>query len=223
MHWLDPDDLPETAGTLTRFVLNGKAEIDGLILADGTEIHSPPNLSAPLAKALTIGSKLTVRGVKPRGAEVVVAVAIDPENHARILDEGPERAGGPAVVVQTRDEAVTRQGDIRRLLHGPEGNVHGALLEDGTIVRWPPHAARAFADRLSVGARLVARGSLLVTSIGTVMEAEAMGAHQDALKPLPKPPHKKPHDKHAQADKHDDRKPSKPGRHPDANDHGGRH
>lgn len=52
MHWVDPDFLPATRGTLARFLLNPKADIDGLLLTDGTEVHTPPHLSEALLKAL---------------------------------------------------------------------------------------------------------------------------------------------------------------------------
>lgn len=201
MHWLDPDYLPKTVGTLARFVLNGNAEIDGLILADDTEIHTPPHLSAELAQALTVGSMLQVHGVKPRDGDVIVAVAIDPSNHARILDRGPEHAPPRSAATKARDEPVTYEGEIQRLLHGPRGQVHGALLKDGASVRWPPHATEAFADLLAVNAPLVVRGKFIATSIGAVIEAEAMGEQSDSLKAIPKPHDKKP-PKHPKPDGH---------------------
>lgn len=158
MHWLDPDYLPKTVGTLAGFVLNGNAEIDGLVLDDDTEIHTPPHLSAELAQALTVGSMLQVHGVKPRDGDVIVAVAIDPGNHARILDRGSEHAPQRPIATKVRDEPATYEGEIQRLLHGARGQVHGALLKDGVSVRWPPHATEAFADLLAVNAPLVVRG-----------------------------------------------------------------
>jgi len=50
MHWLDPDYLPETAGKAAQFLINPHGEIDGLLLDDGTEIHTPPHLSDKIAK-----------------------------------------------------------------------------------------------------------------------------------------------------------------------------
>ena len=47
MHWLDPDDLPEITGTVARFLLNPHGETDGMILADGSEVHFPPPRGNP--------------------------------------------------------------------------------------------------------------------------------------------------------------------------------
>jgi hypothetical protein len=42
MHWLDPNYLPVTKGTVHQFLLNPHGDADGMILTDGTEIHFPP-------------------------------------------------------------------------------------------------------------------------------------------------------------------------------------
>ena len=55
MHWLDPDYLPEISGTFERFLLNLHGDADGMILADGTEVHFPPHMSAELCAAIRPG------------------------------------------------------------------------------------------------------------------------------------------------------------------------
>jgi hypothetical protein len=39
MHWLDPDYLPEISGIFERFLINPHGDADGMILADGSEVH----------------------------------------------------------------------------------------------------------------------------------------------------------------------------------------
>ncbi|MEL4890768.1 hypothetical protein PQU63_07590 [Xanthomonas protegens] len=206
MHWVDPDSLPETRGTLARFLLNPKADVDGLLFDDGTEVHTPPHLSAQLLKALRPGAGLGVRGLKPRGADVLVALAVDPDGAERIVDEGPHAGPHipkpkPPAKPKPAQDAVRHAGTIARLLHGPHGQVHGALLEDGLIVRFPPHAVPESAHWLAAGKPLAAQGELLESAHGQVLHAQALGASDATLLPLkPKPP--KPHHKplHAHAD-----------------------
>ncbi|WP_295970937.1 hypothetical protein [uncultured Xanthomonas sp.] len=201
MHWVDPDSLPETRGTLARFLLNPKADVDGLLFDDGTEVHTPPHLSAQLLKALRPGAGLGVRGLKPRGADVLVALAVDPDGSARIVDGGPHAGPHtpkpkPPAKHKPAQDAVRHAGTIARLLHGPHGQVHGALLEDGLIVRFPPHAVPESARWLAAGKPLVAQGELLESALGQVLHAQALGASDatlQLLKPKPKPP--KPHHK----------------------------
>lgn len=187
MHWLDPDYLPVTRGTLDRFVLNPHGDIDGLLLADGTEIHTPPHLSSALARALKPRDKLEVRGVAVRGADVLVAVAIDPAHGKRIVDKGP---GADHEKPKAQDDGSrwAYEGHIERLLHGPKGNVHGALLDDGVIVRFPPHAAPELGRLLTVGKPVAVEGRWIDTAHGAVVHADAIGATADAVKPMPKKP-----------------------------------
>lgn len=44
MHWIDPDQLPETRGTVRRFLLNPHGEPDGFILDRDRQVHFPPIL-----------------------------------------------------------------------------------------------------------------------------------------------------------------------------------
>jgi hypothetical protein len=194
MHWLDPDYLPATTGTLERFVLNPHGEVDGLLLADGSEIHTPPHLSHEVLHKLEIGNSITVRGVKPLHADVIVAIAIESANGKCIVDRGPPHEK-PQHGKHPPAPASEHQGVIRQLLHGPKGNVHGALLQDGVIVRFPPHCASACETLLVDKAPLTIHGPLLKTAHGVVIDAHALGNGNAVVqlhtKP-PKPAHKKP-------------------------------
>ncbi|WP_458071811.1 hypothetical protein [Rhodanobacter sp. BL-MT-08] len=194
MHLLDPDYLPKTVGTLGRFLLNPKADVDGLLLDDGTEIYTPPHLSEKLLKALSPGDKLTVHGVKTRDSDLIVAVAIDPAKGKRIVDDGPDPKHEKPKKPAERGEPTTHVGVVSRLLHGPKGNAHGALLEDGTLVRFPPHGAEPFASILVAGAPLAVRGHELTTKHGSVVDARAMGKDESSLTEIAKPPKPSKHD-----------------------------
>lgn len=187
MHWIDPDHLPVKRGTLARFVPNDHGAIDGMLLTDGTEIHTPPHLSAALARAIEPGAKLEVRGIKVRGADLLVAVAIDPPKGKRIVDDGPHEGGHPDKP-RKDDERWAYEGLIERRLHGPKGNVHGVLLDDGIVIRVPPHAAKALDRLLGAGKRIAVEGRWLDTPHGAVLRADAIGPRDDALEPIPKKP-----------------------------------
>ncbi len=207
MHWLDPDYLPEHSGTFERFLLNPHGETDGMILSDGTEVHFPPHLSAELLTTVRPGTmpKVKIRGVRPRGSQLIAAVAIDTEGK-RILDHGPDkrREGkkkdkhGSA----PKRAPMRAEGIVRCVLHGPKGEARGVLLEDGTSIRFAPHEAEHIARLLSKGKKLASSGEGFESTLGTVIEAREIGASADDLHPIE---HKKP--KHDNHDKHD--KPGK--------------
>lgn len=195
MHWLDPDYLPATTGKLQRFLLNPHGDVDGLLLEDGTQVHTPPHLSHELLHKLGPGDAVTVHGVKPRHADLIVAVAIDIANGERIADHGPPHHEPPHHKHPPMQD-TEHHGTIRQLLHGPKGNVHGALLHDGVVVRFPPHCADAVKPLLGGDAPLQVRGHALKTPHGTVIEAQALGNGETVVHVHPKPKPKLPASKH---------------------------
>src|SRR5206468_3235882 len=94
MHWIDPGSLPELAGTVERFVLNAQGEIDGFVMKDQAQapilVHTPPHMGDELTRHVKASEKVDVRGVRPRGADLVAAVAVTARNGRRIVDRGPE-------------------------------------------------------------------------------------------------------------------------------------
>ena len=62
MHWIDPDYLPEIAGTVDQFLVNKHGEADGFLLTDGGEVHVPPHLSSRMLRDLRHGPKGEMRG-----------------------------------------------------------------------------------------------------------------------------------------------------------------
>ncbi len=128
-------------GTVTRFTLTPRGDLDGLILGDGTQVHVPPHLSAELAAAVKLGDAVTVSGSRsPTGALSTMV-----------------------------------QGRVQRLLRGPAGDVDGALLDDGTVLRMPPHIAYQFATLLAPGRTVAAQGWGLNTAFGRVIDVQSVG------------------------------------------------
>jgi hypothetical protein len=207
MHWVDPDYLPEITGTVDQFLVNKHGEADGFLLTDGGEVHVPPHLSPRLLRDVRPGSKVRVRGVRPRGVDMVAAVAIDTAE-GRILDEGPDVREDDDAFEQAKHGRMSAQGIVKQAIHGPKGETRGAVLEDGRIIRLPPHEAKRFSDLLRKGARISVNGDGATTSFGTVVEAHEIGVSAETLKPVeakkPKhgPGHKEPHERKKRGPKH---------------------
>ena len=191
MHWIDPAFLPETKGTLDRFLINSHGDADGLLLEDGEEIHFPPHMAKAVVAALKPGDRVEVRGVRPRGVDMVAAISIQAGGGAPIIDQGPpneERDAKKHDHEKAEHEAkpepaksADTEGVIRRVLHGPRGEKRGALLDNGVIVRMPPHVAAALGEKLSPEHKFAARGPSLTNVLGTVIEAREIGVSLSAL------------------------------------------
>jgi hypothetical protein len=203
MHWIDPDHLPEAVRTVDRFLVNKHGEADGFLLTDGGEVHVPPHLSPLLLRDVRPGSEVRIRGVCPRGAGMIAAVAID-TGKGRVLDQGPEQRTDDSEFEKPKRAPMSVQGIVKRPIHGPKGEARGAVLEDGRIIRLPPHEAERLLNLLLKGKKIVAHGEGATTSFGTVVEAKKIGASAAAMslaahkKPKHRPERKKPkkHEKH---------------------------
>ena len=183
MHWIDPDYLPEIAGTVDQFLVNRHGEADGFLLTDGGEVHVPPHLSSRMLRDLRPGCKVSVRGVRPHGVAMIAAIAIDTAK-GRILDEGPDVREDDDAFERARHSPMSAQGIVKQAIHGPKGEMRGAVLEDGRIIRLPPHEAKRFSDLLTKGARISVKGDGATTSFGTVIEAREIGASAETVKPV---------------------------------------
>lgn len=202
MHRLDPDHLPHVTASVERFLINCHGDVDGMILSNGLEVHSPPHLSEEIRAAIRLGDRIIVRGVRPRSADMITAVAIDTADDKRILDKGPQkdREGKRARkhAPSPKHAPMHADGTVRRVLHGPKGETRGVLLEDGVSIRFPPHEAQHIAPLLSAGKKFAARGDGLESPLGTVIEAHELGASSDDLHAIrPKKPKRDKQEKHA--------------------------
>jgi hypothetical protein len=129
---------------------------------------------------------------------MVAAVAIESAK-GRILDEGPDVREDDDAFERAKHGPMRAQGIVKQAIHGPKGETRGAVLEDGRIIRLPPHEATRFSDLLKKGSKVSVQGEGATTSFGTVVEALEIGESAETLKPVeakkPKhgPGHKAPH------------------------------
>jgi hypothetical protein len=154
MHWIDPDVLPETRGVIDTLVYNHRGELDGFVLDGERLVHVPPHLGACLARQAKVGSAVSLRAVKPRDADLLAAVAVTLGGRV-YSDDGP--AGHPPPEAPAT-RPVDYVGSVRLTLFAPRGEVCGALMDDGTIVRLHPKGNAELAEYFEPGRRIEAWG-----------------------------------------------------------------
>ncbi|WP_407118848.1 hypothetical protein [Bradyrhizobium sp. LMG 9283] len=188
MHWIDPACLPEVEGTFERFIPNPHGEVDGFIMKpDGRTailVHTPPHLESELTRYLSSGDAVRVRGLRPRRADLLAAVAITSSGGRQIIDEGPEPDRKRP---KLKHQPMAAEGSVRVSLFGPKGELRGALLSDGVVLRIGPKEAERAAPLLAPGAKVAARGDGAETRHGRVIEVLEIGPGLHALKPVKKP------------------------------------
>jgi hypothetical protein len=165
--------LPQFKGTVAHYTLTPRGDVDGLLLSDGTEVHFPPHMSAQLVYVIKPGDAVTVRGLKAFSLPVIDALAISNDTSGQtVVDRGPDR--GPRAMAWA-DQLTSAQGRVQAVLHGRRGEVNGAILEDGTILRLPPPEAQRFATLLTPGQSINAQGNGLITPLGRVIDVQTIG------------------------------------------------
>lgn len=188
----DPAQLPAIQGTVAEYSLTPRGDVDGLILADGTEIHTPPHLGTQLVYTVKPGDAVTIRGLKARAIPMVQAMSVKNDaTGATVTDTG---VGGPPRSHGVQ-HILSAAGRIKAQLHGPRGDLNGVLLEDGTIVRMPPPEAERLATMLVAGASVTVQGDGIEGPLGRVIEARSIGpdaTHLTQVATPPRPPGHRP-------------------------------
>jgi hypothetical protein len=170
----DLDQLPETRGKVTQYLLTPRGDVDGLLLADGTEVDVPPHLSTQLAFAVKPGDAVTVHGLKARALPLVAAGSVTNDaTRVTVTWNGP---GHPHEA-----DGMEAQGRVKAPLYDLHGDANGVLLEDGTVVRLPPPEAKRLAETLAAGKTLVVRGEGYAGPLGRALEAHEIGADAEHL------------------------------------------
>ncbi len=181
----DPKQLPETTGKVAEYSLTPRGDVDGVILADGTEVHLPPHLGTQLVFAVKPGDAVSIRGLKARAVPMIQAMSITNEaNGNEVVDQGMGGPPGP----RDADQALKAAGKVKEQLHGPRGDLNGVLLEDGTIVRLPPPEAERLGSMLAVGAEVHVQGNGYDGKLGRVVAANMIGPDASKMVQVAQPP-----------------------------------
>jgi hypothetical protein len=184
------DQQVDVTGTVKAFTLTPIGEIEGVILANGTEIHVPPHLTEQVASAVRLGEAVAARGWNTGMPNFIVATALTGQRGQSVVDQGPPPPGlrpppPPPGQAAPGAQMATVQGRISQILHGPRSDANGALLDDGTTLKFSPPTAWQTASLLQPGQTVVAQGWSLSNSYGRVVDVQSITSAQQAVPPLP--------------------------------------
>ncbi len=154
-------------------------EVDGAVLDDGTVIHWPPHLAGRFTAIAVTGDRIRAAGrieTGPGGdthlevqtvtnlrtsasAENEVGPPPPPPGPGRLVSPPPR---GPRVRPGAFDSRIgpekTAQGRIGNMTTAPMGEVDGAVLDDSSVIHWPPHLADRFTAVVTRGDRVKVSG-----------------------------------------------------------------
>ena len=180
MYWIDPLSLPSIEGTVERFLFNAEGDADGFLLANGQQVHFPAHLSQALLKRVQPGDPVRVRGLKPRAADVLVGLSLTTQAGQTIEDSGSAPPHHPPHHAARRKAApkskpVNFVGVVQRCLYAPRGEVCGALLVDGCILRMHPHGNEKLLPILKAGSELTVWGDQIRVKGQRVIDIAFLG------------------------------------------------
>jgi hypothetical protein len=154
-------------GTVESMTTAPRGEIDGAVLDDGTILHWPPHLEDQFTAVVKKGDRITAVGrvetTRKGDTHFEVQTITNVDSDATAENDGPPpprkkgRKGAPPAP-RRRGPEQTIQGTVERLNTAPKGEIDGAVLDDGTLLHWPPHLEDRFANLIAEGDRVKAVG-----------------------------------------------------------------
>jgi len=170
----------QIGGTVSMYLLNPRGEVDGLLLTDGTQVKFPPHMSADLTSWVKPNEPITAQGLR-EVVPVFTAFTISNASGQALNEARPIRPQPPPDLQSVNFTPMQADGKIRVVLHAPRGEVEGAVLEDGTIVRIAPHVSAQFSTLFQPGVTIFAKGYGTQNEFGRALEATEIGANGQAL------------------------------------------
>lgn len=162
-------------GTVKQFLLAPRGEVEGLLLNDGTQVAVPPHLRDALSSTVRAGDAVHVDGRRESATRVAAAAIADRSNGKSVVDAGPPASPPPPPDV-AEPVAMSAKGAITVLLTGRRGEVNGAVLDDGSILRFAPRRAAYDAAKFAVGQRLAVSGMGEQNQFGRVIDVQSLQA-----------------------------------------------
>ena len=164
----------------------GPGGLDGLILDRGTVVHFPPEYSSQVSAAAPIGSAVAASGwshIGPAGdtlfdadtitnrrsrASITMTGGPPPPPPPGPLPPGPSAFGAPPPPPRgprpplppepaAQGSRTTLSGVVRDFNYGP-GGLDGLILDQGTVVHFPPEYSSQVSSAAPIGSAIAASG-----------------------------------------------------------------
>jgi hypothetical protein len=175
---------PIAKGTVSRLLPSADGQVEGLMLSDGTQVRFPPHMSQELAATVHPGSSVNVEGYREAGGAVRARVITDQSSGRSVAERAPAPPMVSPNLHSTGLGPLSAEGRIRQLMRDPAGDVNGVVLEDGSVVRFPPNVRRQFPGVLQPGISISASGYGTQTRFGRALDATTLGGADRPPQPL---------------------------------------
>jgi hypothetical protein len=177
---------PAAQATASRLLVNPFGEVDGVLLDTGTIVTFPPHMSEALRTFAKPGDALAVKGYPERPTQIKGYVLVNVRSNQTLVVH-PKPAPGAQVPKHLKGaglKEMSAQGEIRHLRYGGRGEINGAILADGTIIRFPREVSYRFSNLLQLGQQISAAGYGTQNEYGRALEITALAAAGQPPQPV---------------------------------------
>jgi hypothetical protein len=105
----------------------------------------------------------------------------NPASQQSVVDTPPSPQNPPPGPGQEVRQPIRATGTVKALTHAAMGEIDGAVLDNGTIVHFPPAVGTQYANLFQVGAPLAAVGNGTINTYGRSLEATSIGPSADHM------------------------------------------
>jgi hypothetical protein len=164
----------DVRGAVQRVTTAPRGEIDGAVLDNGTWLHWPPHMQAQFSNVIKAGDQVRATGRTETGpaGDTHFEVQNVPNLQSNATAANPDYAFGPPSPPIGPQGPVGRvppgpapggnftevRAAVRSMTTAPRGEIDGAMLDNGTVLHWPPHMQDRFAAAIKVGDQVRAIG-----------------------------------------------------------------
>jgi hypothetical protein len=168
-------------GTVSQYMLNPDGLVDGVLLSDNTIVRFAPHMSQQLVQAVKPQDLVSVDGFIEYHGTIHATTINNPASQQSVIDTPPSPQNPPPAPGQEARQPINTNGNIKVLTHTARGEIDGAVLDNGTIVHFPPPVGTQYANLFHVGAPLAAVGDGTINTYGRSLEATSIGPSADHL------------------------------------------
>jgi hypothetical protein len=168
-------------GTVSQYMMNPDGLVNGILLSDGTIVRFAPHMSQQLVQTVKPQDSVSVDGFIEYQGTIHATTITNPASQQSVVDTPPSAQTPPPAPSQEVRQSMSATGTIKVLTHAARGEIDGAVLDNGTIVHFPPPVGTRYANLFQVGAPLAAVGNGTISTSGRSLEATSIGPSADHL------------------------------------------
>jgi hypothetical protein len=162
-------------GTVSQYMMNPDGLVDGVLLSDDTIVRFPSHMSQQLVQTVRPQNTVIVDGFIEYQGTIHATAITNPASQRSVVDMPPSPQNPPPGPGQAVRQPMSATGTIKVLTRAAKGEIDGAVLDNETIVHFPPPAGTQFVNLFQAGAPLAAVGHGTINTYGRSLEATSIG------------------------------------------------